>query len=324
MKKRIGSIQAELLAKPREAALNAAQTFNNPLTTFRTETFIVLMVIAWTYLLHAYYRRLGIDYRYYDQGPKRKRYHRTKSGAHKYWELEHCLNEQCCPLDSAIKSNLRFLIGLRHEIEHHQSTGVDEQLAGRYLACCLNYERMVTELFGNKYSLDTAMSFALQFRDLSKVMHTAEAVKPLPSSVSKYVQEFDDNLPEDEFQSPKFSYRLLFVRKLTGRRGQADRAIEFIPADSSLAKTIDKDYWVFKEVERRKHRPSDIVRLMNGEGYIRFNIHHHTTLWQERDAKNPGKGYGTEVIPGQWLWYDRWIDVVRQHCNDNAERYRMQ
>ena len=44
-----------LLSKSREAALNAVQTFNNPLTAFKAETFIVLMVIAWMYLLHAYF-----------------------------------------------------------------------------------------------------------------------------------------------------------------------------------------------------------------------------------------------------------------------------
>ena len=111
------------------------------------------------------------------------------------------------------------------------------------------------------------------------------------------------------------------MRKLTSRRGQADRAIEFIPADSELATTIDKDYRVLKEVERPKYRPSDIVRMVNDEGYPGFNIRHHIVLWQGLDAKNPGKGYGTEVVPGQWLWYDRWVDVVHQHCRENAGRY---
>ncbi len=131
-------MRKELVQKSREAALNAVQTFNNPLTTFRTETFIVLMIIAWTYLLHAYYRRQKIEYRYFKKAGKRRRFERTKSGAFKYWELERCLNDQQCPLDREMKLNLRFLIGLRNEIEHHRSTGIDERFSGRYLACCLN------------------------------------------------------------------------------------------------------------------------------------------------------------------------------------------
>ncbi|MFC1972401.1 DUF3644 domain-containing protein [Chloroflexota bacterium] len=145
-KRSVGSIQSELVTKSREAALNAVQSFNNPLTTFKTETFIVLMVIAWMYLLHAHYRGKGIDYRYYDKGNKRKKYHRTKSGAYKYWELERCLDDDNCPLEPAIKSNLRFLIGLRHEIEHHQSIELDHHCTGRYLACCLNYEKTITQI----------------------------------------------------------------------------------------------------------------------------------------------------------------------------------
>ena len=43
------------------------------------------MVIAWTYLLHAYYRGKNVEYRYYWQGPKRRVFDRTKRGAYKHW-----------------------------------------------------------------------------------------------------------------------------------------------------------------------------------------------------------------------------------------------
>ena len=92
IRKRSPRVKKQLLYKSREAALNAVQTFNNPLTTFKAETFIVLMNIAWMYLLHAYYRREGVEYRYYTKGPKQRKFDRTKSGAFKYWELERCLN----------------------------------------------------------------------------------------------------------------------------------------------------------------------------------------------------------------------------------------
>lgn len=44
--RRIGSIKNELLCKSREAALAAVQIFNNPNISFKTETYIVLMIIA--------------------------------------------------------------------------------------------------------------------------------------------------------------------------------------------------------------------------------------------------------------------------------------
>ena len=115
---KISSKKTELLTKSREAMLSAVQVFNNPNIQFKSESFIVLSVISWTYLLHAYYRTIGIEYRYYVMNGSRKKFDKTKQGAHKFWELERCLNNDSCPIDDVTKVNLKFLIGLRHEIEH--------------------------------------------------------------------------------------------------------------------------------------------------------------------------------------------------------------
>src|ERR1039458_2137761 len=97
--RRMFSISRELVTKSREAALAAVQIFNNPQITFKSEIFIVLMNIAWTYLLHAHYRIKGIEYRYFEQKGANRRFDRTKAGAYKYWELERCLNETSSPVD---------------------------------------------------------------------------------------------------------------------------------------------------------------------------------------------------------------------------------
>ena len=54
--RKVSSIRRELLQKSKEAALAAVGIFNNPNIQFKAETYIVLMIIAWTYLLHAYFR----------------------------------------------------------------------------------------------------------------------------------------------------------------------------------------------------------------------------------------------------------------------------
>ena len=280
------------------------------------------MNIAWMYLLHAYFRREGVEYRYHTSGPKRRKFDRTKSGAYKYWELERCLNDDACPLDRPTKLNLRFLIGLRHEVEHHQSAGADERFSGRYLACCLNYERYICELFGERYSLDAAVAITLQFRDLTNTSVPQEAEVPLPSNVAKYIQEFDAGLSEEELKSLHFRRRFLFVPSVTGKKAQADEIIEFVPLNSVLGNAINEEHQrvYLKETERPKHLPSQIVELMKQEGYTGFKMHHHTPLWQEVDGKNPGKGFGV-MVGRTWYWYDRWVDEVRKHCVDNEELY---
>ena len=218
--------------------------------------------------------------------------------------------------------NLRFLIGLRHEIEHRQSAGADEKLSGRYLACCLNYERYICELFGEEHSLGTMPAFTLQFRDLTTSTSPEEAVAPLPSNVTKYLQEFDADLTDEEINSPHFRRRFLFVPVMTNKKAQADEVIEFVRADSELARSINNSYQqvLLKEVERPKHLPGQIVKLMHKEGYVGFNIHHHTQLWKKLDARNLGKGYGV-LVASTWYWYDRWVDKVREHCSASRDSY---
>jgi hypothetical protein len=318
----IGSLRQELVMKSREAALAATKVFNDPLITFKSETFIVLMIIAWTYLLHAHYRSKKIDYRYYDQGPKRKRYHRTKHGAYKYWELERCINDKESPVDRDTANNLRFLIGLRHEIEHQMTRSLDSYLSGRYQACALNFNDYIKNLFGKRYGLDQHLTYSLQFVQLTADQVAGQPLQTsIPERLRAYVVEFDAGLGHDEYNSDRFSYRLLFKRKLVNRPGQADTVIEFIDPKSDLAKEIDKQYWVKKEVERPKFTGKQVVEAVQKTGFKNFRLFsEHLRMWKEEDAKNPAKGYGV-MVAGVWYWYQNWIDRCVELCTAEPEKY---
>jgi hypothetical protein len=314
-KRRIGSIKDELLLKSKEAALSAVKIFNDPLIKFKSETFIVLMIISWTYLLHAYFRSKRIEYRYFQQHGKRRFFDRTKKGAYKYWELERCLNDESSPIDKNSANNLRFLIGLRHEIEHQMTLSLDDFLSGRYQACILNYNQYTKDLFGDRHSLDEHLSYSLQFVELSVKQFKGVKVKTeVPSRLKAYIMEFDGALEHDEYNSPNYSYRLLFKKKLVNRPGQADKVVEFIDPKSELAKVIDKEYWVKKEVEKKKYRPSGIVAAVQAVGFPNFKINpEHVEMWKSEDAKKPGKGYGVEIA-GCWYWYETWLNRCIELC----------
>ena len=212
------------------------------------------------------------------------------------------------------------MIGLRDEITHHMSPALDQFASARYQACCLNFNRYVKELFGDRFGIDQHLTYSLQLQSLSRDQMASPTEADLPPNVRSFITRFDSELTTDEINSDSFAYRMLFVPKLVGKRGKADEVIEFVKADSEVAQSVNRDYLTFKEVERRKYRPTHIVDLIQGEGYARFNIHDHTLLWQSKDAKDPAKGYGV-VVEGSWYWYESWVAVVRQHCEENAARY---
>lgn len=321
-KRRLFSVKEELIQKAREAALAAVQVFNNPLITFKSEMFIVNMHIAWTYLLHAYYRDRNTEYRYIrETSPSgRRRFDRTKSGAHKYWSLEDCLNCDKSPVEKDASNNLRFLIGLRHEIEHQMTSRIDDALSARFQACCLNFNEVIKKLFGEKYGIDRHLAFSLQFSSLSQDQaEVLESYKDiLPGNVAKYVEGFDGNLTKEEFESTKFAYRVIFTPKTVNHVGQADKVIEFIDPASDAAKGINITYATIKEKEKTKYLATNIVRKVQAAGFPRFKIYAHTQLWRKNNAKNPTKGFGVDV-EGYWYWYDTWLNFAIEHCKNNRK-----
>lgn len=302
--------------------LSAVQIFNNPNIQFKSENFIVLSNIAWMYMLHAYYREQGIEYRYFKMTGIRRRFDRTKRGAFKYWELERCLNCDDTPIDQVTSSNLRFLIGLRHEIEHQMTSKIDDYLSARFQSCCLNYNKYIKELFGDKYAIDRHLSISLQFSTIDEnQLDQLRKFTDLPANISSYINDFDEQLSKELYNDIRFSYRVLYVPKSVNRKGQADKVIEFIPAGTPEAEGLNKEYVLIKEKEKKKHLPSKIVELMREDGYPKFNMHHHTQLWKEKDGKKPGKKFGVSV-EGAWYWYDNWVEVVKDHCKKNEEKYK--
>ena len=74
-----------------DSALLAVEVFNKPRTTFRTQAYISLMVIAWTRLFHAHFHQtIGEKYYYKKKGSNR---YEIVDGERKAWELKMCIRK---------------------------------------------------------------------------------------------------------------------------------------------------------------------------------------------------------------------------------------
>ena len=171
--------------------------------------------------------------------------------------------------------------------------------------------------------MDEHLSYSLQFLELSEEQLQGKKLEAeIPKRLKAYIVEFDGELDHDEYNSPNYSYRLLFKKKLVNRSGQADKVVEFIDSKSDLAKAIDKEYWVKKEVEKKKYRPSDIVAAVQAAGFPKFRVNpEHVEMWKSENAKNPGKGYGVEVA-GCWYWCETWLNRCIELCDSAGDKYK--
>lgn len=313
-KRQFGSVAKELVKKAREAMLTAVQIYNNPQIDFKSELFIVTTVISWTYLLHAYYRKKGIEYRQFRQTGKRRRFLTTKYGAIRRWSLEECLACTECPLEEIVSKNLLFLIGIRNEIEHQMTTRIDDQVSAKFQAAALNFNAAIKELFGDKYSLDAEQAFSIQFSSIEESPAKELLAHPdLPQHIRSFVSQFENEMTQAEYDDPRFSYRVAFVRKTTSSKTAADKVVQFVPAGTDAATEMNKVF--LKETEKKKYRPGTIVKQMKTEGHAWFGMTQHTDLWKARDARNSKYQLGVQV-EGSWFWYETWLTEVRKYCQE--------
>jgi hypothetical protein len=309
----------ELLIKAREAMIAAVHTFNSAGLNFRAELFIVTAIIAWTYLMHAWFKREGIDYRHKDAAANIEK---TRQGADKYWELGKCLNHVRCPLAAGVIKNLQFLLDLRHEIEHRSTNRIDDAVSAKLQACCINFTAAISLLFGRQFGLERRLPIALQFVTFSPDQRAIlKKASDLPANVRTMTEMFHATLTEEEQADPRFSYRVMFVPKLGKRASAADLAVEFVSPNSEEAREINRV--LLKEVDKQRYAASQIVALMQAEGFQKFNQQRHQELWKALGAKDPAKGFGkTGVYKNTWEWFDSWVTRVRAHCQEHAARYR--
>jgi hypothetical protein len=320
------SKKRELIKKSVESALAAIQIFNNPLITFKAESFIVLMVIAWTYLLHAYYTSIKVDIRYFKGQGKSKRYLKTKYGAFKHWELEKCLEERHCPLDQAVKDNLKFLIGIRHEIEHQMTSAIESSISAKFQACCINYNKALKSLFPKEHGLEEILPVALQLFSFAETqVNQLKLQNDLPQNLIDFVSSFEGNLDSEIIRSAQYSYKVIYTRDNVNHSNQADIAYRFVSEDSEEGKDIHKV--LIKRIKHEKLTQKQVIEKVHNKGFKRFNSIAHQKFWKSKwscvkDRNLKATQYGELVVNTQWLWYEKtWLPEVIRYCEVNRGRY---
>ncbi len=310
----------ELLIKAREAMLNAVQTYNNPKTHFRAEIFIVSAVIAWTYLLHAFFKRESIDYLRRDSNGIVET---TKHGADRFLGLLECLNKQECTVDDSTKKNLEYLIEIRHEIEHRCTQKIDADIGAKLQACCMNFNQYTKKYFGDMLGLDKDLSFALQFSHISLEQQQSMARETnLPVNVKLAQEKFESNMSYEQYNDQRYAIRVDLSYRRSKNKNTADQFAVLVPTDSP---NVNEASQIFtKNAELTKYIPSEVVKEMNKAGFLDFRMHEHSVLKQkfkpQHTPKTNDKGGKYGIWIGKyWFYYQSWLDEIKKYCHENGE-----
>ena len=290
MKLRKGKTKSSLDASI-DSALLAVEIYNKPRTTFRSEGFITMMIIAWTRLFHAHFNSTIGDKYYYKN--KNGRYD-TVDGERKAWELSTCIKKHG-NLASGVQSNLLFFIKLRNKIEHRhvEKREVDTLIFGECQSLLFNYESKLIDFFGSTYSINEALVYSLQFsqiRTQQQEQANRSALSKDLSAVVAFVEKYRNTLDDDTYNSQEYSIKLIQIPKISNTN-RADAAVEFVRWDAlsdedkaayEKLNVIIKDKTVKIEAANvGRLKPSEVVKRVNeglNDKSISQNL--HTTLYK--------------------------------------------
>lgn len=288
------------IRKAVEIFKTAILVYNNNILYTRSETFIVLSIIAWTYLLHA---RLIQE----DIAPVYKNADGTSilvDGQEKLWELGHCVERPEAGLSSGEKANLKYLIAIRNAIEHRSSEEVNDALQGKIQADALNFLRYAKDNFGAKYDFSHDLAFAIQLQALTlKSPNALKGANPVAKVVEAVNAILEGPMTQAEFNDPAYSFRVYVVPKVTNNSKKADQAVLYSPIGSEVEVAI-------KLVERPKYREAEAIKKLLDDYDLRVSRHQFQQAWKLKDLKNPAKGLAIQ-LGGQWFWYQEGIDKIK-------------
>ena len=312
-----------LLAKSRESALAAVRAYNDPDAGFRTETFIVLMVIAWNSLLQAMLERANVDY-----------YERDKRGAPIVvggsekvlgtWDLV----QLALGGDEyrAVRANLDFFLQLRNRISHRYLPALDVAVADEAQAMLLNFENLLAAQFGEEAALGDRLAVPLQlsgFRNEGSQRSLRKAQAQLPADVGSFLTSHRAGVDDDVLASPEYCLQIFFVPIAANRERSADAVVRFVPPDK-VTPELEKQLSKIGVVTKRRITPvasadlltpTEVVTLVAERLPYRFTMDTHTRCWKHYAVRPAGGSSQPEATDDR---YCRWDRLARGYGYTNA------
>ena len=284
-----------------EIMKTAVMVYNNNVIVTRSENFIVLAVIAWTYMLHARFAQQSIAPVYHnpDGTPV------LIDGKAKFWELAHCINQPQASLTNGEKNNLRYIIAIRNEVEHRSYEDINDEVQSKLQATVLNFLRFAKAHFGPKFDFSHDLAFTIQLQALTlKSPNMIKGPGTVAKSVAAVNAALETPMSSADFNDPDYAFRVYVVPKVVNNSKKADQAVTYSPVGSDVEIAI-------KQVERPKFRMKEAIALLAEEGGPAITSHQFIQAWKQNDLKNPAKGLAIE-LGKQWFWYREGIDRIKE------------
>ena len=328
-----------LVIKSREAAIHGLDSYNRPVTIFRTEGLTVMMVIAWRSLFHAIFEKRRVNYFYTkneDGTPV------IIDGEEKAWDLSRCVKKYFGGATTPVSANLEFIIGLRNRIEHRYVPTLDLHVAGECQALVLNYDELLVEEFSDYYALRESLVFPIQTSNL-RSSEQLEAVKRFQGKqyddLRDYLDEYRSSLADEIYQDSRYSFRVYLIPKIGNHQSSSDIAFEFVkydPSNPDDMAALEKQVTLIRErqvpvANAGMYKPSQVAKLVEAKIGRSFSVYNHTKAWKMYEVRASGedpkacniKYCQFDTVHHDYVYTQEWVDFLVRKLGNEEEYNRL-
>ncbi len=332
----------EFLQKARDSALLAVEVYNKPAVSFKSASYITLMIIAWTALFHAvFFRRKIKPYRRKPNG----RFVRV-DGEPYHWKLAECLQQYYgSDTGNPVRKNLEFFIPLRDKIEHRSLPELDSSIFGECQAMLLNFDECIEQEFGARWYIRQFLSFALQMYPTSENLTQAVGRNRAVYAAAEFVRQYRSALDPAVYASGKYAFKA-FLIQVANHPSQDAVAIQFVHYDKLTEQEkaeVDRLVVAVKykqpsianadniragEVCKRVQEAFGNPKVTRGSKQInKYNQGWHTKCWARFEVRPSSGSAHPEQTDTRYCIYDKrhedygytveWVNLLIENFKDD-------
>lgn len=191
---------------------------------------------------------------------------------------------------------------------------------------------MLVELFGNDYSLNTSLAYALQFSQIranEQLTAQRELLSKDMQDIKKYIDKYKTDLPQEVYDSQEYSIKLLQIPKISNTK-RSDLAVEFVNWNTiseedkenyNKVTAIIKDKIVKHNVSNANMlRPIDVRNAVKEKTGVEISQSNHTDLWKAFSVRPHAKSEAKfdtitkyciyDEPHNDYLYTSEWVDFI--------------
>lgn len=320
-------------------ALKAVDEWN--CSTGNFSDFLTHMHKAWHYLLHAEFRKDGVDYHYKEPSGRYK----MIGGEPKAWDLEWCLKQRYTNCADPVRLNAELFVALRNKVEHRYEPNLKIVTGGKAHAFVMNYEREMVDYFGIAYSLADQLRFPITLQSLTAEGHAQQqrAVAKLPKQTRELVAKFEAAIDPAVKDDLRYDYRVRLV-PIVGTKTDADLAVNFVNleiltederavmTEAGRTGTVITKVKHVEVADKAKLRAKQVAALVESQVPFEFSpFSEHLEMWQRlnvRPAKSAADPFATDPrycvyseAFNAYLYTEAWVKKIIKEVG-TVEKYQ--